>query len=105
MTISNDKIASLKQAHGEVWQIDFPAGFSIMLKRPTGPQFERYMSLMVDPQKRIQAHRMFAIDVVVEPSGDALTAIIDKYPGAVIKIANTAAQIAAAEEVESGKAL
>lgn len=103
--LSAEKIAALKQAHGEVWEIQFPyGGFSVAIKRASAASYERYMSGIVsDKGKIVQAARAFALDVVVEPTGSELTALLDKFPGVVTKIAGQASAIASAQEAEDAK--
>lgn len=103
--LSPEKIAALKQAHGDVWEIQFPhGGFSVAFRRPSAASYERYMAGIVsDKGKIVQAARAFTLDVVVEPTGSELSALLDKFPGIVTKIAGQASSIASAQEAEDAK--
>jgi hypothetical protein len=106
MALTDTKIADLKQAHGEVWEVDFPAaGFSVAFKRPSSAAFERLMGALTSDKPKLAAHRAFCFDIVVEPTGENLTALLDKYPGIAAKISNQGAYVASAEEAENAKKL
>jgi hypothetical protein len=105
MALTPEKVAALKQTHGEIWEVDFPsAGFSVAFKRPSAAAYERYVGTMAnDKSKVITAARAMTFDVVVEPTGDALTALLDKFPGIVSKIASQASSVASAQEADDAK--
>jgi hypothetical protein len=80
--------------------------FSVAFKRPSGAAYERYISTLAsDKGKLIQAARAFALDVVVSPEAAEFSAILEKFPGIVSKIAGNAASIASASEADDAKKL
>lgn len=105
--ITADKIAALKQAHGDVWEIEFAGGgFSVAFKRPSAAAYERYVGAIAsDKSKVIPAARALSLDVVVEPQGAELGALLDKFPGIVSKIAGQASSVASAQEADDAKKL
>ncbi len=97
-----DQIKALEAQHDGVWEIK--VGESIVLFRcPTELEFRSFVGNSLNDRKKIDAAEILTRDVVVFPSPNEFAQIIAKYPGANLRIATAANEVADGGEVTQAK--
>lgn len=98
-----DRIAELKAAHGEVYEIT-ACDVTVVVKAPTRAQYNQYRTLMFDPDRRALANQGLLLNCVVDPDRAGMEALLERLPGLAETIGSEIAEIAGlTKQVETKK--
>lgn len=83
MELTDEKIAELKQKHGETLiAVNAPSGVQMVFKKPSKEAWARFQDgLSREKVSRSVALRVLALDCVTFPSQQDAAAVFDEFPG------------------------
>lgn len=92
----DSELDELRSKYGEVLCVSTQLG-DIALRPPTGPEFDRLMTMIMDEKKRSKAFEMAIRTCVVFPGVEVLDSWLKKKPGLAYTCGNSFLEFAGVE--------
>jgi len=102
--LPEDKIAELKQKHGDVWEIEGLI-VPVVFKRPKPAEAERFAVSGNDEKKRMGAAKELCSRVVVHPELAEWNKLTEEWPLLPFKVAGEVAEVMSGQAQTDAKKL
>jgi hypothetical protein len=92
--IDKDTIAKVKAEAGcDVYLLE-ACDEQVLVRQPTGPEFERFAAAASDDARKSKAAKMLFRDCVLHPDADELAEMLTRKPGLAITFGGECAELA-----------
>ena len=101
---SDEVVSALKDAHGELHQLE-ANGLVVIVRKPSRGEYKRFMSEGADDRKRVNASENLVRTCVVWPERKVFDQMLEEFPGLAESYGFQVLEMAGAVEEASRKKL
>jgi hypothetical protein len=109
LSLTEEKIAELKERHGEgqlvAITVDSSTGEQVVIRRPSRAEWKKFRAHGSDDKRRQHAPENLVRECSVFPDVDRLNALLDRYPGLVETLTIELVQLAGMTDSPEKKVL